>query len=207
MLSTLPTDLREAENRLHTSILNILEDNKEQRIKASLLFEGLRIMPVTIRLAEFLKLNNKDPLLIWTDIGSSSLAKRDYEDFTDKIFSLKEAKTNNLNSNIAIVTEPNHYDYELFEEFCNGFNGVIVMINGSLDDSAVGIGSVSRNRRKGFISLWKTAYWLQPLPQGALSLSYPSSWKLFRLDEDGYRYAKGFDKKPNGEEIDESLHN
>ena len=61
------------------------------------------------------------------------------------------------------------------------------MLNGRLEDAAVGIGSVARERRKGFCGIWQQAYWLQPLEGGALLRSYPDDWHLFRQDSDGYR--------------------
>ena len=81
----------------------------------------------------------------------------------------------------------------------------MIMINGKLDDSAVGIGSVARERRKNFISKWQNIYWLEPITKGVLFHCYPEDWKLFRLDNDGYRFFKKFDKKPSSDDLFESF--
>ena len=76
------------------------------------------------------------------------------------------------------------------------------MLNGRLEDAAVGIGSVARTRRRGFIASWQQAYWLEPIVGGALMRAYPEEWMLFRADEDGYRYVTGFEQRPDAEAID-----
>ena len=64
------------------------------------------------------------------------------------------------------------------------------MLNGRLEDAAVGIGSVARERRKGFVASWQQAYWLQPLEGGALMRCFPDDWRLYRQDPDGYRQLR-----------------
>ena len=58
------------------------------------------------------------------------------------------------------------------------------MLNGRLEDAAVGIGSVARERRKGFVASWQQAYWLQPLEGGALMRCFPDDWRLYDLNTD-----------------------
>lgn len=79
------------------------------------------------------------------------------------------------------------------------------MLNGRLEDAAVGIGSVARERRRGFVAEWKAAYWLQPLAGSALRRAYPGEWELYRQDADGFRLAARFDQKPDGEAQAEAL--
>ena len=69
---------------------------------------------------------------------------------------------------ILVAVSPQHYDYEEFEALCKNVNCKVIMINGKLDDAAVGIGSVARERRKAFVSKWVNIYWLEPLVNGAL---------------------------------------
>jgi hypothetical protein len=69
----------------------------------------------------------------------------------------------------------------------------------------VGIGSVARERRKGFMAVWQSAYTLQPLAAAALRHAYPERWQLYRLDPDGYRAVGSFEKRPAPEELDEAL--
>ena len=49
----------------------------------------------------------------------------------------------------------------------------MVLLNGKLEDAAVGIGTVARERRKGFLSSWQSAYALIPTGDGALRRAFP----------------------------------
>mgnify|MGYP003327609913 CR=1 FL=1 len=71
------------------------------------------------------------------------------------------------------------------------------MYNGKLEDTAVGIGSVGRDRRSNFIKSWKTAYYLEPINQGALLFDYDNNWQLFSYSELGYVFVKSFEQKPD----------
>jgi hypothetical protein len=71
------------------------------------------------------------------------------------------------------------------------------MLNGSLEDAAVGIGSVARERRRGFLSQWQPAYALQPLDGSALRFAFPGPWELYRQDPDGFRLAATFEQRPD----------
>jgi hypothetical protein len=64
----------------------------------------------------------------------------------------------------------------------------------------VGIGSVARQRRKGFLSGWQSAYALIPTGDGALKRACPGAWELYRRDPDGFRFVSKFDHKPDAEE-------
>ena len=64
--------------------------------------------------------------------------------------SFKEGLVYKLGQNsddLLLAVTPNHYDYDEFEGLCNKINQKVIMINGKLDDAAVGIGSVARERR------------------------------------------------------------
>jgi hypothetical protein len=81
----------------------------------------------------------------------------------------------------------------------------VVLLNPALEDAAVGIGSVARQRRRGFLSLWQAAYALIPQGGSALRRAFPGPWELYRLDPDGYRPAAQFEQKPDGEQQAEAL--
>lgn len=70
------------------------------------------------------------------------------------------------------------------------------MINGRLEDTAIGIGSIGRDRKRVFINSWHYIYYLEPMNNGAIMMSYPNEWTLFSLSSDGYRYLTQFPKKP-----------
>ena len=75
------------------------------------------------------------------------------------------------------------------------------MLNGKLEDSAIGIGSVGRDRRRKFISSWNNIFWLEPLKSGALMRLYPYNWTLFKMNNSYYTYHKDYSNKPDPESI------
>ena len=207
MNPTLPADLNEAEDTMLNSILEGLKSNCSKRISVNLRFEGLRIMPVAARLATRLDNKNIQNVLIWPDAGATALAKNNYPDTAANIFSIGDFIKNQISDYdcLLIVVQPNHYDYEEYEKLCEKYNGKILMLNGKLLDSAVGIGSVGRERRRNFVNSWTNLYWIEPLQRGALLKNYPLDWHLFKQDPDGYRFVQQFIDKPLAEEIQEYL--
>ncbi len=200
----LPRDLSEAEEIANKSIIAFNVATKLNRFSVKFKFEGLRPMPIVIRLAKTLDDNNINNMLAWSDAGATALAKRDAPDLNSRIFSFSEIiKVKDFSSypQLLIAVAPKPYDYEDFEALCKNYPGKILMFNGQLDDPVVGIGSVARERRKGFISSWTNIFWLEALQGSALMHNYPDKWKLFRHDSDGYRFLKSFEQQPNSEEI------
>ena len=125
-------------------------------------------------------------------------------------FELKQVVGNNdilINKPILLIVSPQPYDYENFYKLCQKHNGPILTFNPKLEDPMVGIGSTARTRRRDFLNLWETVYWLQPLPKAALIRSFPYDWSLFRSDDDGYRYVKSYSSRPDSDLIAESLQN
>ena len=208
MQQQLPENLQKAEEQLLLALNNASSSNISDRISINIKLEGLRILPVLLRLLRNIHKQNKPAILLWPDAGATALAKRDAPDLAQSIMSFSDLLRNkqiNLEKSLIFAASPQPYDYEEFELICTQSNNQIIMINGKLDDSAVGIGSVARERRKNFISKWLNIYWLEPITKGALFHCYPEDWKLFRLDNDGYRFFKNFDKKPSSDEIFETF--
>jgi hypothetical protein len=79
------------------------------------------------------------------------------------------------------------------------------MLNGRLEDAAIGIGTVARERRKGFLSEWQAAYGLIPTAEGALRRVFPDDWQFYRCDPDGYRSICTFETRPDREQQLEAL--
>ena len=203
MINKLPADLKEAEENLYESIRNYLSTSSEKSfLSINLKFEGLRINPIIFRLSNKLIKIQKQNILLWSDAGGAALAKRDNPELSNKIFTFKEFlnKSNNLNT-ILLVSSPQPYDIEMFEEVCSHTNSTVIMINGKLEDPIVGIGSVGRDMRKRFADKWKTIYFIQPLSLGALLKKYPSNWELYKLGSNGYSFINSFDKRPDDETI------
>ncbi len=208
MNPALPSDLATAESNSLKSIIDYLSTTNTNRFCVNLQFEGLRVLPIALRLSQNLNSSNVDNILLWPDAGAAALAKRESPDLSNNIYSYKDfllSEKSNSDSNLLIAVSPQPYDYSDFFNVCDHTQGKILMLNGRLEDSAVGIGSVARERRKSFLSSWNILYWLQPLSNGALLREYPNDWHLFRKDIDGYRFLKSYGEKPNPENINEDL--
>ena len=210
MIPQLPANLFEAEDQFFSSLSLFLETNDNSRISINIKLEGLRILPVVIRLFKKLEENNVQPILLWPDAGATALAKRDAPELSNYIKSFNDLLKGvdiQIDGFIFLAISPQHYDYEEFEAICTKYSNKIVMFNGKLDDAAVGIGSVARQRRKNFISKWTNIYWLEPIAKGAILHSYPEKWRLYRLYSDGYRPFSEFSDKPSPEAVFEAFLN
>ncbi len=209
MPNLLPEDLYKAEEQILCALKSSLSMNMSDRISIDIKLEGLRLLPVVLRFVRNIQQENIPTILLWPDAGATALAKRDGSDLSEMIFSfndfLKKNVDGRLNKYLLIAVTPQPYDYDLFKSIHDNSQSKIVMINGKLDDAAVGIGSVARERRREFISKWQNIYWIEPLSNGALFHLYPDKWLLFRLDKDGYRIQKEFENKPSKDEIFETF--
>ncbi|MEI6615496.1 MAG: DUF1995 family protein [Cyanobium sp. ELA507] len=218
----LPPDLRTAEAEALEALRAALAADAKGRWTLELRFEGLRLMPVVLRLGAALKADELPFRLLFADAGATALARRDGPELADHIASFSDQRRRQQAEPIAGSTagptaEPTNQapllllvgasqaEYEEVETLCEGYQGPVVLINASLEDAAVGIGSVARQRRRGFLSLWSAAYALIPRPASALRRCYPHDWELYRLDPDGYRAVARFDHRPDGEEQDAAL--
>ena len=210
MNQILPSNLSEVETIMSNLLIDSINEINSNKLSINLKFEGLRLMPPMLRLGDKLLNKKIQARLLWSDAGSVALAKRDAPFLTDYIHSFSEINTGKLipdKNDLLICVSPQPYDYEDFFNVCNSHNGKIIMVNGRLEDFAVGIGSTGRDRRKVFISSWRYIYCLEPITNGALMKIYPYPWSLFRRDEDGYRFLKSFDEKPDQELIIDALLN
>jgi hypothetical protein len=106
---------------------------------------------------------------------------------------------------VLLLVAPSQAEYGVVEPLCQGHTGAVVLINPSLEDAAVGIGSVARQRRRGFLAGWTAAYALIPRGASALRRCHPGDWELYRLDPDGYRAVASFPQKPDSEQQEAAL--
>ncbi len=203
MMNKLPSDLKEAESNVYESIHSYFSSNSEKSfLSITLKFEGLRLNPIIFRLSNKLTEKKYDNILLWADAGGAALAKRDYPELANKIFTFKEfINSSDLLNSVLLVCSPQPYDIEMFEQVCSHTNSTVIMINGKLEDPLVGIGSVGREMRKRFAEKWKVLYFIQPLSMGALMKKFPNNWELYRLNPNGYSFVKSFDKRPDDETI------
>ena len=197
--AVLPADLLKAEQDLLVAVSAALKSGDTTRWGATLRFENLRLLPVALRLATALKAVDPRVRLLWPDAGAAALARRDAPDMSQAIADFYQWVKNSDPDVLLLVVGPQPSDYEPFMALCEAHRGSIVMLNGRLEDAAVGIGSVARERRRGFVASWQQAYWLQPVDGGALMRAYPEDWNLFRQDPDGFRWIHASANRPDPE--------
>lgn len=215
----LPSDLRQAESQALQALRSALEQGERGRWTVEFRFEGLKPLPLAMRLAAALK--GEPPLrVLFPDAGATALARRDHPALAPRIASFTEHRrrqeaqavpaepgeaealpvSGDTAEPVLVMVNPGPSDYALVESLCGAHRGPVVLLNPTLEDGAVGIGSVARARRKGFLAQWQVAYALQPFADSALRRSYPGEWELYRLDADGFRLAARFPQKPSSEE-------
>jgi hypothetical protein len=216
----LPSDLRQAEAQALTALRSALASGAAGRWTVDLRFEGLKALPLALRLAAQLVEADPEWRVLFPDAGATALARRDAPALAPRIASLAEhrrrqeeeeaqaqdgAAPGGLALAPLLLVTPSPSDYALVEAVCGAQRGAVVLLNPSLEDGAVGIGSVARARRKGFLAQWQAAYALQPFADSALRRAHPDDWEFYRLDPDGFRLAARFPQKPTAEEQAEAL--
>jgi len=200
----LPADLRSAEAEAIGAIQAALRSSPRGLWSVELRFEGLRIQPLALRLLGALRAFQPDARLLCADAGSTALAQRDAPELAEAIASLKDQQrlqqAEGGSEELLLMVAPGPSDYDLVERVCAMHRASVVLLNANLEDAAVGIGSVARERRKGFLLGLQTAYALIPTADGALRRAFPEPWQLYRSDPDGYRAVASFERKPDLEE-------
>ena len=205
----LPADLRTAEAEALDAVLAALAAGAQGLWTVEFRFEGLRIMPVALRLLAALTPRHPRLQLLFPDAGAAALARRDAPEQAGQIASLGDLmrlqQADGGSEGLLLLVAPTPADYEEVEQVCAQHRGVVVMVNGRLEDAAVGIGTVARERRRGFLAGWQSAYALIPTADGALRRVYPEAWQLYRRDADGYRAVTTFEQRPDAEQQAEAF--
>jgi hypothetical protein len=217
----LPSDLRQAESQALEALHSALTSGGRGRWTVELRFEGLKVLPLALRLAARLRERQPALRLLFPDAGATALARRDGDALAPLISSLGDQRrrqeaeaaqsegapagadaqeTEEIAAELLLLVSPSPSDYEAVEAVCDAHRGPVVLLNPTLEDGAVGIGSVARARRKGFLAQWQPAYDLRPFADSALRKAHPGEWELYRLDPDGFRLAACFAQKPSAEE-------
>jgi hypothetical protein len=209
----LPPDLRSAEAETLTAVRSALAAEPRGRWTVEWRFEGLRLLAPALRLAgDLLTETGRGGRLLFADEGAAALARRESEILAPRIASFGderrrqgEAGGEGGSEGLLLLVAPSQTEYDLVEALCGAHRGAVLLLNPNLEDAAVGIGSVARQRRKGFLSTWQTAYALLPDAESALRRAHPGEWELYRLDPDGYRLVRSFERRPDGESRAEAL--
>lgn len=204
----LPADLQQAEAQTLEALQAALAADASGRWSVEWRFEGLRLLAPVLRLLEQLLACDQPTTLVFTDAGGAALARRDAPQLAEQILDMRQVQQRQQEQpteGVLLVIAPSSAEYSTFEALCQAHRGAVVMVNGRLEDAAVGIGSVARERRRGFVATWQSAYGLQPLEGGALRRACPGAWELYRLDADGYRLLTTFEQKPDAEAIAAAL--
>lgn len=204
----LPLDLRAAEEQTLGAVLQAVAEQPKGRWSIEWRFEGLRLLAPVLRLVEPLRQAADPVLLLFSDAGGAALARRDAPSLAQQVLDfgqLHQRQQERASEGLLLAVGPAAADYERFEQLCQNHSGAVVMVNGRLEDASVGIGSVARERRRGFVATWQSAYALLPLEGGALRRAFPGPWELYRQDPDGYRLLTMFEQRPDREAIATAL--
>lgn len=206
----LPPDLQAAEAELLASLRSALGADSRGRWTVDLRFEGLRLLPVVARLGERLVALGLEPRLLFPDAGAAALARRDAAGLSERVASFgdqlrRQREQGAAGHELLVLVAASQAEYEEVEQLCSAHSGAVVLINPTLEDAAVGIGSVARQRRRGLLAGLQTAYALIPQAGCALRRAHPGEWELYRLDPDGYRFRATFERRPDAEQQDAAL--
>ena len=214
----LPPDLRSAEAETLSAVRSALAAEPRGRWTVEWRFEGLRLLAPALRLAgDLLTETGRGGRLLFADEGAAALARRESEILAPRIASYGDERRRQGEAGgdggggegggegLLLLVAPSQAEYDLVEALCGAHRGAVLLLNPNLEDAAVGIGSVARQRRKGFLSTWQTAYALLPDAESALRRAHPGEWELYRLDPDGYRLVRSFERRPDGESRAEAL--
>ena len=190
------------------SVEQALSDRQQRRWTVTWRFEGLRLLQPALRLAKALEASGHEVLLGWPDAGSAALAQRESPELATHCLALKDLVLSDdpeIKGRLLLAIGPQPSDYEMVVQICNSWQGTVVLLNGKLEDAGVGIGSVARGRRKGFLSIWRSAFHIEPLAEWALLQTEQEMWHLFKADPDGYRFLGTMPSKPDAEAIEIAL--
>ena len=199
----LPKDFNSALSDMEKAVISSLTNSYQNRLTIEFKFEGLKFNRIGIRLFKILE-NKKEVFLTFSDPGSVALAKRDYPEIKDKIFTFKSFNESfhvKETDSILISMLPQPYDFDSFEPLCENFKGIHYSLNPKFEDANIGIGSVIRERRKNFVNTWNNIYFIQPLNNSALMHIAPDNWALFKAKENKYYFVQDFETKPDNETI------
>lgn len=198
----LPADLHCAEVQALDAIRAALAAGSGGRWTIDLRFEGLRLLPLALRLTASLVQDGRPLRLLCADMGATALARRDAPELAARIASFGDqmrAQAQGASEGDLLLLGASQAEYDQVEQLCGDHRGTVLLLNPALEDAAIGIGSVARQRRRGFLAQWDSAYALVPQADSALRRAYPEPWQLFRLDPDGYRFVADFERRPDGE--------
>ena len=212
----LPADLLSAEAEALAALQQALASSANGRWTVEFRFEGLRLLPLVLRLNGALREAGQELNLLFADMGATALARRDAGEGATNISSfgdqerrqaegLTDSSSDSFSNGLLLLVGASQAEYEQVERICGAHVGPVVLLNPNLEDATVGIGSVARQRRRGFLAQWQAAYALIPQSDSALRRAFPGEWELYRLDPDGFRFVVGFERRPDSEQRQQAL--
>lgn len=202
----LPTDLKTAHRQCAAALEAALADGLT-RLQVDLRFEGLRWPVVAHGLCQALP-RPETIVLAFADMGAAALARRDFDLSAAQALTFADVSAGRWPDAgaLCMAVTPAAPDFTAFEEACAALGErPVIALNSRLENAAVGIGSVVRAQRRGFLSIWRVVYGLYPLQQAALAYAHPGPWRLFREDPDGFRLAASLSRRPDGDTMDQLL--
>ena len=198
--ASLPADLQTAEADLLNALKAALASGKGARWGATLRFENLRLLPVALRLFQSLRSLDASCRLLWPDAGAAALARRDAADLADSILDFNQWSVAGDFDGVVLAVGPQPSDYEQFMAICQEHRGSVVMLNGRLEDAAVGIGSVAANG-VGVRVVLATGVLASAAGGRCTDADLPRRLVPLPTDDDGYRHLASMEGRPDPEQI------
>lgn len=205
----LPEDLEGAIAQARNATKAALEDGY-RLIQVEIVYPELKAQPIAEDFIPVLTEMGYQLKVMFPDTGAAALARRDWENAPFKIADLGSRRisvTSQMEESdeCYLLVEPSDVEIEQVEKLCNeaGDRPVILLLPRLENIATVGIGYAARQLRERFLSKITSAYYVRPLPGGAVFRMYPSAWTVWTLNEQNqYELLKEMSYKPVGEELE-----
>ncbi len=206
---TLPDTLEDATEQAIAALENAL-DAGLVRIILDLNFDDLKPLPIAYAIATYLNQRYATWQAWFADAGTAALAKRDWGETHWCLRGVNEGRRAVRPEDQAfLLVAPSVVEVDQLEKLL-ALTGdrPFIMFNPRLESTEIGIGLTARRLRQRFLNTFTTAYYLQPLDQGALWRCYPQNWQVWRnpqVPETAMKLVYESSDRPSLEQIDQLL--
>lgn len=146
---------------------------------------------------------------IFADAGAAALAQRDWVDLPMNARRINEGRAAIRPEDQAVLLiSPTSMEVEQVEKLLElAGDRPVVLLNPRLENAEVGVGLAARRMRERFVNRFTVAYYLQPLPLGAVWRCYPQGWQVWQQLPDGagdvrMQCVAETDQRPSGDDVD-----
>jgi hypothetical protein len=204
---TLPDTLEDATDQAIAALGHAL-DGGLSRLILDLRFDDLKPLPVAYGIAQYLSQRYQSWQALFADAGTAALAKRDWGETDWSLRSVQEGRRAVRPEDQAfLLVAPSVVEVDQLEKLLAlAGDRPFIMFNPRLESTEIGIGLTARRLRQRFLNTFTTAYYLQPLEQGALWRCYPQNWQVWRnpqVPETTMQLIYESSDRPSLEQIDQ----